>query len=143
MSLNALPASQLFTKSATSAAVGTVFTYFSGNYAGVSSPVYNEIIGKTGALVGGTIDIPLNILDIPTAVVGQACIIEAWLNNTAAGAGGGAGAGVKYVGVIVTAGGPPINSAILRINALDENGALVAGFTGQLGFRVLIPRSLA
>ena len=142
MSLSALPASQLFTKSATSAAVGTVFTYFSGNYAGVSSPVYNEIIGKTGALVGGTIDIPLNILDIPTAVVGQACIIEAWLNNTAAGVAASA-SGVKYVGVIVTAGGPPINSAILRINALAEDGLLVAGFTGQLGFRVLIPRSLA
>ena len=141
MSLNALPASQLATKSASSAAAGTVFTYFSGNYAGVSSPVYNEIIGKTGALVGGTIDIPLNILDIPTAVVGQACIIEAWLNNTAAGVAASA-SGVKYVGVIVTAGGPPINSAILRINALLENGALAAGFDGQLGFRVLIPRNV-
>ena len=141
MSLNALGTSELNRKAASSVVVGSVFSYSSGNYAGLSSSAFDMIVGKTGALVGGTIDIPLSILDIPTAAVGQACIIEAWLNNTASG-GGTSTIGAKYVGVIVTAGGPPITSAILRISALDEAGALAATFVGQLGFRVLIPRNV-
>lgn len=141
MSLNALGTSELNRKAASSAVAGAVYSYSSGNYAGLSSSAFDMIVGKTGALVGGTIDIPLSILDIPTAVVAGNCIIEAWLNNTAAGAGTST-VGAKYVGVIVTAGGPPITSAILRINALAEDGALAAGFIGQLGFRVLIPRNV-
>ena len=141
MSLNALGTTQLARKAASSVVVGSVFSYSSGNYAGLGSSEFDEIIGKTGALVGGTIDIPLSILDIPTAVVGQNCICEAWLNNTATGAGVTT-IGAKYVGVIVTAGGPPITSALLRISAQDGTGALVATFTGQLGFRLLIPRNV-
>ena len=141
MSLNALGTSQLALKAASSVVAGAAYSYTSGNYAGLSSSAFDMIVGKTGALVAGTIDIPLSIADIPTAAVGQACIIEAWLNNTAAGAGTST-VGAKYVGVIVTAGGPPITSAILRINALAEDGALAAGFIGQLGFRVLIPRNV-
>ena len=141
MSLNELGTSQLNRKASSSVTVGSVFSYTSGMYAGLSSSAFDMIVGRTGVLVGGTIDIPLSILDIPTAAVGQACIIEAWLNNTASGAGTTT-IGAKYVGVIVTAGGPPITSALLRINALDEAGALAATFVGQLGFRVLIPRNV-
>lgn len=141
MSLNALPASQLATKSATSVVAGTAFTYFSGNYAGVSSPVYNEIIGRTGALVNGTITIPLNILDIPSAQAAAACIVECWLNNTDTGAGVQT-IGAKYAGLVIFTAGPPDTVAV-RLRAFDEAGAIAATFTGQLGFRLLVPRSLA
>ena len=141
MSLNALGTSQLALKAASSVVAVSDFSYTSGNYAGLSSSAFDMIVGKTGALVGGTIDIPLSILDIPTAAVGQACIIEAWLNNTATGAGVTT-IGAKYVGVIVTAGGPPITSALLRISAQDATGAIAATFVGQLGFRILIPRNV-
>ena len=141
MSLNALGTSQLALKAASSVVVGSVYSFTSGNYAGLGSSAFDVIVGKTGALVAGTIDIPLSILDIPTAAVGQACIIEAWLNNTATGAGVTT-IGAKYVGVIVTAGGPPITSALLRISAQDATGAIAATFVGQLGFRILIPRNV-
>jgi len=141
MSLNALGPSQLALKAASSAVAGSVYSFTSGNYAGVGSSAFDEIVGRTGALVGGTIDIPLSIADIPSATVAGNCIVEAWLNNTASGAGTTT-VGGKYVGVIVTAGGPPITSAILRISALADTGALVATFVGQLGFRVLIPRNV-
>lgn len=141
MSLNALGTSQLALKAATSVVVGSAYSFTSGNYAGLGSSAFDVIVGKTGALVGGTIDIPLSIVDIPTTIVAGNCIIEAWLNNTATAAGVTT-IGAKYVGVIVTAGGPPINSALLRISAQDATGALVNTFIGQLGFRVLIPRNV-
>jgi hypothetical protein len=140
MSLNALPASQLALKSATSAVAGTVYTFYSSNYAGCSSPVYDEIIGKTGALVAGTITIPLSIRDIPSAALAAACIVEAWLNNTDTGAGT-ATVGAKYAGFLIFTGGVP-DTVVLRLRAFAEDGAIAAGFTGTLGFRVLIPRAL-
>ena len=141
MSLNALGTSQLALKAASSVVVGSVYSFTSGNYAGLGSSAFDVIVGKTGALVAGTIDIPLSILDIPSATVAGNCIVEAWLNNTATGAGVTT-IGAKYVGVIVTAGGPPITSALLRISAQDATGAIAATFVGQLGFRILIPRNV-
>jgi hypothetical protein len=137
MSLNALGVSQLNLKAATSAA--PVFSYTSGNYAGVSSSRFDEIIG-TATLALGTIAIPLSILDIPSAAVAGACIIEAWMNNSAAGVANFSGA--KYVGHITVAGGPPITSATLTINALADAGTLVGGSVATIAFRVLIPRNV-
>ena len=137
MSLNALGVSQLNLKAATSAA--PVFSYTSGNYAGVSSSRFDEIIG-TATLAIGTIAIPLSILDIPSAAVAGACIIEAWMNNSAAGVANFSGA--KYVGHITVAGGPPITSATLTINALADAGTLVGGSVATIAFRVLIPRNV-
>ena len=136
MSLNALGVSQLNLKAATSAA--PLFSYTSGNYAGVSSSRFDEIVG-TATLAAGTIAIPLSALDIPSAPVAAACIIEAWQNNSAAGVANFSGA--KYVGQIVFAAGPPA-TATLNINALDANGALVAGSVATIAFRVLIPRNV-
>ena len=137
MSLNALGVSQLNLKAATSAA--PVFSYTSGNYAGVSSSRFDEIVG-TATLAAGTIAIPLSILDIPSAPVAAACIIEAWQNNSAAGVANFSGA--KYVGHITVAGGPPITSATLTINALADAGTLVGGSVATIAFRVLIPRNV-
>ena len=137
MSLNALGVSQLNLKAATSAA--PVFSYTSGNYAGVSSSRFDEIIG-TATLALGTIAIPLSILDIPSAAVAGACIIEAWMNNSAAGVANFSGA--KYVGHITVAGGPPITSATLTINALADAGTLVNTSIATIAFRVLIPRNV-
>ena len=136
MSLNALGVSQLNLKAATSAA--PVFSYTSGNYAGVSSSRFDEIIG-TATLAVGTIAIPLSALDIPSAPVAAACIIEAWQNNSAAGVANFSGA--KYVGQIVFAAGPPA-TATLNINALDATGALVNTSIATIAFRVLIPRNV-
>ena len=137
MSLNALGVSQLNLKAATSAA--PLFSYTSGNYAGVSSSRFDEILG-TATLAIGTIAIPLSILDIPSAAVAGACIIEAWMNNSAAGVANFSGA--KYVGHITVAGGPPITSATLTINALADAGTLVGGSVATIAFRVLIPRNV-
>ena len=136
MSLNALGVSQLNLKAATSAA--PVFSYTSGNYAGVSSSRFDEIVG-TATLAAGTIAIPLSALDIPSAPVAAACIIEAWQNNSAAGVANFSGA--KYVGQIVFAAGPPA-TATLNINALDATGALVNTSIATIAFRVLIPRNV-
>ena len=136
MSLNALGVSQLNLKAATSLA--PVFSYTSGNYAGVSSSRFDEIIG-TATLAIGTIAIPLSPLDIPSAAVAGACIIEAWMNNSAAGVANFSGA--KYVGHIVFAAGPPA-TATLTINALADAGTLVAGSIATIAFRVLIPRNV-
>ncbi len=135
MSLNALGVSQLNRK----AGSGAGYSFTSGAYAGVSSARYDEILG-TATLVAGTIAIALDPLDIPSAVVASACITEAWLSNTATGAGVGT-IGAKYVGVIVYAAGPPA-SATLTINAQDGTGALVATSVGTIAFRVLIPRNV-
>jgi hypothetical protein len=136
MSLNALGTSQLNLKAATSAA--PVFSYTSGNYAGVSSSRFDEILG-TATLAAGTIAIPLSALDIPSAAVASACIIEAWQNNSAAGVANFSGA--KYVGVIVFAAGPPA-TATLTINALADAGTLVNTSVATIGFRVYIPRNV-
>lgn len=135
MSLNALGTSQLNRKAATSAA--PVFSYTSGNYAGVSSSGFDEILG-TATLAAGTIAIPLSPLDIPSAGVAASCIIEAWMNNSAAGVANFSGA--KYVGVIAFAAGPPA-AATLTINALDTAGALINTSIATIGFRVHIPRN--
>ena len=139
MSLNALGVSQLNRKAASS--VAPVFSYTSGNYAGVSSSRFDEVLG-TATLAAGTIAIPFSILDIPSAGVAAACIIEAWNNNQPAGAGP-ATAGAKYVGNMVFAAGPP-ETAILNINALDDAGAPIvgAGSAATIAFRVYIPRNV-
>lgn len=136
MSLNALGLSQLNLKASTS--VAPVFSYTSGNYAGLSSSRFDTLLG-TATLAAGTIAIPLSALDIPSAAVAGACIIEAWQNNSAAGVANFSGA--KYVGVVVFAAGPPA-TAILTINALDTAGALVNTSVATLGFRVYIPRNV-
>lgn len=136
MSLNALGTSQLNLKAATSAA--PVFSYTSGNYAGVSSSRFDEILG-TATLAAGTIAIPLSALDIPSGAVAGNCIIEAWMNNSAAGVANFSGA--KYVGNIVFAVGPPA-TATLNINALDTAGALINTSVATIGFRVFIPRNV-
>ena len=136
MSLNALGTSQLNLKAATSAA--PVFSYTSGNYAGLSSSRFDEILG-TATLAAGTIAIPLSALDIPSAAVAGNCIIEAWMNNSAAGVANFSGA--KYVGQIVFAVGPPA-TATLNINALDTAGALINTSVATIGFRVFIPRNV-
>lgn len=136
MSLNALGTSQLNLKAATSAA--PLFSYTSGNYAGLSSSRFDEIIG-TATLAAGTIAIPLSALDIPSAAVAAACIIEAWQNNSAAGVANFSGA--KFVGNVVFAAGPPA-TATLNINALDTAGALINTSVATIAFRLLVPRNV-
>lgn len=136
MSLNALGVSQLNLKAASSAA--PLYSFSSGNYAGVSSAGYDEIVG-TATLGAGTIAIPLSALDIPSAGVAAACIIEAWQNNSAAGVANFSGA--KYVGQMVFAAGPPA-TATLNINALDTAGALINTSVATIAFRVLVPRNV-
>jgi hypothetical protein len=136
MSLNALGTSQLNLKAATSAA--PVFSYTSGNYAGLSSSRFDEILG-TATLANGTIAIPLSALDIPSAPIAASCIIEAWMNNSAAGVANFSGA--KYVGVIAFAAGPPA-TATLTINALNADGTLLNTSIATIGFRVFIPRNV-
>lgn len=136
MSLNALGTSQLNLKAATSAA--PVFSYTSGNYAGLSSSRFDEILG-TATLAAGTIAIPLSTLDIPSGAVAAACIIEAWQNNSAAGVANFSGA--KYVGNVVFAAGPP-QTATLNINALAADGTLVNTSIATIAFRLLVPRNV-
>jgi len=136
MSLNALGTSQLNLKAATSAA--PVFSYTSGNYAGLSSSRFDEIIG-TATLAAGTVAIPLSALDVPSGAVAAACIVEAWQNNSAAGVANFSGA--KYVGNVVFAAGPPA-TATLNINALDALGALVNTSIATIAFRLLVPRNV-
>ena len=137
MSLNALGSSQLNLKAQTSL-VAPVHSFTSGNYAGVSSSRFDEILG-TATLAAGTIAIPLSALDIPSAAVAAACIIEAWQNNSAAGVANFSGA--KYVGQMVYAAGPPA-TATLNINALDANGALINTSVATIAFKVYIPRNV-
>ena len=133
MSLNALAQSTIVQKASSSAAA-PVHQFTSSSYAGLSSSVYDEIIG-TGVLgAAGTLVIPLLALDIPSIAYAAACIVEAWQNNTLAAP---AVAYDKIVGAI-TFGAPPT----LTVQSINAAGAVVLAAGLTVGFRLLLPRKV-
>ena len=133
MSLNALVPSSIVQKASSSVAA-PVHQFVSGSYAGVSSSVYDEIIG-TGTLgAAGTLIIPMLVADIPSIAYAAACIVECWQNNQLAAP---AVAYDKIVGAI-TFGAPP-NLTVQSINAA---GAVVLAVGVTVGFRLLLPRKV-
>ena len=131
MSLNALGQSQHALKASASAGA-PIHNMTSGSYAGLSSSSFDEYLG-TGTTAGaGTLVIPLSILDITSAPVAAACIVEGWQTGIAASNA------VKVVGVVNFVGGAP-NTANLTMNVQSAAGVLVAA-AQTIGFRVYIPR---
>lgn len=133
MSLNALVPSSIVQKASSSAAA-PVHQFVSGSYAGLSSSVYDEIIG-TGTLgAAGTLVIPMLAADIPSAPYAAACIVEAWQNNTLAAP---AVAYDKVVGAVAF-GAPPT----LTVQSINAAGAVVLAVGLTVGFRILLPRKV-
>lgn len=132
MSLNALVPSSIVQK-ASSSAVAPIHSFVSGAYAGLSSAVYEEIIGVGTLAANGRLIIPLTVADFPSIAYAAACIVEVWRNNAIAGAA------VPYgliVGII-NFGAPPN----LTIEAQTDAGLLTANaFT--VAYRLLLPRKV-
>ena len=133
MSLNALVPSTIVQK-ASSSAVAPVHQFVSGSYAGLSSSVYEEIVG-TGTLGAlGSLIIPMLVADIPSAPYAAACIVECWQSNQIAAPAVPYG---KIVGII-NFGAPPN----LTIQAQTDAGVLAAAVGTLVGFRLLLPRKV-
>jgi hypothetical protein len=133
MSLNALVPSTIVQK-ASSSAVAPVHQFVSASYAGLSSPVYDEIIG-TGTLgAAGTLVIPMLVADIPSAPYAAACIVEAWQNNSLAAP---AVAYDKIIGAVAF-GAPPT----LTVQSINAAGAVVLAVGTLVGYRILLPRKV-
>jgi hypothetical protein len=133
MSLNALVPSSIVQKASSSAAA-PVHQFVSSSYAGLSSSVYDEIIGTGTIGAAGTLVIPMLALDIPSAPYAAACLVEAWQNNSIAAP---AVAFDKVVGTIAF-GAPPT----LTVQTINAAGAIVLAAGVLVGFRLLLPRKV-
>jgi hypothetical protein len=131
MSLNALGQSQLALK-ASSSAGAPIHSFSSGSYAGLSSSTFDVIVGTGTTAADGTLVIPLSILDITSAGVAAACIVQGWQRGIAASNA------VKVVGVVNFVGGVP-DTANLTMNVQSGAGVLVAA-AQTISYVVYIPR---
>ena len=131
MSLNALGQSQLVLKASANAAA-PIHNMTSGSYAGLSSSSFDEYLGTGTTAAAGTLVIPLSALDITSAPVAAACIVQAYQRGVAASNA------VKVVGVVNFVGGAP-NTANLTLEVQSAVGALVAA-AQTISYTVYIPR---
>lgn len=134
MAVNQLTASTLNLKAGSAAN----YSFGSMPFSGLGSTSDYDVYFGTATLTAGTRQIPLSILDIPSVPVAARCIVEAWWANVAAGAGN-ATSGAKCVGVVVYTAGAP-DTVALTLNSLDATGALVATSTGNIAFRLYVPK---
>lgn len=133
MSLNALVPSSIVQK-ASSSAVAPIHQFASSSYAGLSSSVYDEIIGTGTIGAAGTLVIPMLLADIPSAPYAAACVVECWQSNQLAAPAVPYG---KVVGQI-NFGAPPN----LTINTQSDAGVVVLAVGVTVGFRLLLPRKV-